>query len=65
MTKYKIFDLRKSLLAEPDIVYAKNPKEALAKLGYANVKRDFYGVGDIVVYGQRGSYVYSWEMEGK
>lgn len=54
--KYRICDLRKGAFADDEYVEAKSPKNALTKCGYTDIIRDNFG--DVIVYGNRGSYVY-------
>lgn len=61
--KYKINDLRLSIFDMPLIVEASSPIEALKKLGYKNIKRQIENGGDVVVVGNRGSYIYSATKE--
>lgn len=62
--KYEINDLRLSIFDKPPVIEASSPIEALKKFGYKNIKRQIgSGCGDIVVVGERGSYIYSATKE--
>lgn len=60
MKKYSIFDTRKGLLADPVIVCANTPKEAVERAGYINVRRDERrdGCAPVIVRSARGTYGY-------
>lgn len=59
MNTYRVYDLRDSLFAPDTKIAARSPLEAVKLAGYEDIKRDFSGrVGDVVVRGLRGSYVY-------
>ena len=62
--KYKIFDVNDGPFGHNKGEYeAQNPKEAIHKAGYKNIKRDYTGkIGNIVIqsFNKRfTSYVYS------
>lgn len=46
---YVVTDINKPLLIENMLIFANSPKEAVEKLGYKNVKRDYTNGGNIVV----------------
>ena len=58
--KYRVYDTADGLFGNDYYIEANSPTRALEMLGYKQIRRDTTGkIGRIVVYGIRGSYVYS------
>lgn len=64
MKLYRVNDINDGLFGPDYKIEAASPKDAAAALGYSNIKRDISGkIGNLVIYGPRGSYVYSGYKE--
>ena len=55
---YEIEDLRDGLFADRLKVEAKSPIEAMKKIGYEDIERTTDKGANIIVFGERGSYLY-------